>query len=81
MSDYTAIRSWLHRRGIARVLNCDHQSGPDGLRLISAYVETALPLKFLAHYAAHDPLVKLYHGRIAKHHHMGLLRRRWMLKP
>jgi hypothetical protein len=77
MSDYSPIRSWLHRRGIARLVNCSHRNG----RVTSVYVETALPLKLLAYYAAHDPLARLHHGRIVGHHHVGLLRRRWTLKP
>jgi hypothetical protein len=75
------VRSWLHRHGIARVLNSSNSAGAGGLHLRSVYVETALSLKLLAYYAAHDPLVRLHHGRIVRHEHVGLLRRRWMLKP
>lgn len=74
---YSWLRTWLYRHGIARLVGSGHQSG----RILYAYVETALPLKLLAHYAAHDPLVRLHHGRIVEHEHVGLLRRRWMLKP
>lgn len=74
---YGRLRSWAHHRGIARLVNSTYEQG----RHTRALVETALPSRLLARYAGHDPLVRLHHARIISHQHLGLLRRRWELRP
>lgn len=75
---YSIVRRFAHRHGIARVVNSSTGYGsPETVRVL---VETAWPLKALAYYAAHDPLVKLYHGQIVHHEHIGVLRRRWTIR-
>jgi hypothetical protein len=76
MAAMSAARRFAHKHGIARVLNSE--TGYGNPETVRAYVETALPLKALAYYAAHD--AGLYHARIVDHEHTGLLRRRWTLR-
>src|SRR5207247_63310 len=56
---YGWLRSWAHRHGIARLVNATHSGG----RLWQVTVETALPVKSLARYAARDPIAHLAHPR------------------
>ena len=67
------LRGQAHRYGIARQLNASYH-GTRGLQ--SELVETALPWRALALYAAGH-----YGMRIVKVTHHGRLRRRWRLVP
>jgi hypothetical protein len=62
----------LHRWGIARMLNSVSQSGRGWT---TAYVETALPWRFLARYAARS-----WDTRCVRVERVGLLRRRWLVR-
>jgi hypothetical protein len=70
---FSPLRRWAARRRIAYRLNSNFSSS---CGFTSTYVETALPVAALAHYAANrDGL------RISKVEHVGWLRRRWVLVP
>lgn len=68
----SCLRSWAHRRGVARVLNERYHSatGFDG-----AYVQTVLPLSILARYA-----VGRYGLRIVSRERVGMFEWRWQLR-
>jgi len=66
------LRKWAHRHRLAKRLN---ESSNSIRGLESEYVETALPLRLLALYAAHH-----YGMRVDRVEQYGHLRRRWLLK-
>ncbi len=70
--EHTRLSKWLHRRGYAREINSVHSGG---VGWTSAYVETALPLEWLARYASRS-----WDSRIVEIERMGILRRRWHIK-
>jgi hypothetical protein len=64
------LRHWLHVNWYARRLNTVYTAG----RHITSYVETAVPSRWLARYAAHPET-----RHVARVERAGRLRRRWTL--
>lgn len=72
----TRLSKFAHRRGIARQLNATH--GPRGWE--RTLVQTALPIRALALYAARSP-GKPWDWRVAGRQRTGRWEWRWELRP